>query len=66
MAMETIDHQVKTRIPGTGSSWAAKKEHATAAIIGADAPSGQPVAIQRPQQIRIEIMALAADHNAMP
>ena len=49
-----------------GSSCAAKKEQATAAIIGAEAPSAQPVAIHTPQQIRMATAVPAADHSAMP
>ena len=45
---------------------AAKKEQATAAIIGAEAPSAQPVAIHTPQQIRMATAVPAADHSAMP
>jgi hypothetical protein len=37
-----------------------------AAIIGAFAPSGQPVPIQKTQQIKIALEAPAADHSAMP
>ncbi len=58
--------QAEARMLVAGSSWAAKKEQATAAIIGAEAPSAQPVAIHKPQQIRIGDRAPAADHRAIP
>ena len=53
--MATSDHRPKLRMKRAGSSCAAKNEQATAAIIGADAPSGQPVPIQNAQQIRMAI-----------
>jgi hypothetical protein len=53
---------VQTRKPlmnGTGSSWVEKKQHSTAAIIGAAAPDGQPVRIQKAQQARVATAAAA-------
>src|SRR4051795_13422080 len=64
--MATRDHRPKLRMKRAGSSCAAKNEQATAAIIGADAPSGQPVPIQNAQQIRMAADAPAADHRARP
>jgi hypothetical protein len=51
---------------GAGSSCAAKNEQPMAAIIGADAPSVQPVAIQNAEVIRTTTAAPAADHSASP
>src|ERR1700756_4347065 len=62
--IETSDHQPKLLMPFAGSSCAAKKEQPTAAIIGAEAPSAQPVAIHSAQQSRIARAAPAADHSA--
>src|SRR6267143_5210015 len=45
--MPTIDQHAKLRMLCAGSSWTAKREKPTAAIIGAVAPSGQPLAIQK-------------------
>jgi hypothetical protein len=60
----TSDHQPKLLMPFAGSSCAAKNEQPTAAIIGAEAPSAQPVEIQSAQQSRIAATAPAADHSA--
>ena len=51
---------------GAGSSWAAKKQQATAAIIGAADPSGQPVAIQIAQQASRPRNTPKAESSAMP
>src|SRR3954451_25342585 len=64
--MATSDHRPKLRMKRAGSSCAAKNEHEAVAIIGAEAPSGQPVPIQKAQQIRIADAAPAADHRARP
>src|ERR1700761_1951844 len=66
MITATSDHLPYSRMPTDGSSWPAKNEQATAALIGAEAPSGQPDASQKPQHSSTVITAPAADHNAMP
>ncbi|VUD74159.1 hypothetical protein MET9862_04787 [Methylobacterium symbioticum] len=54
------------RICGAGSSCAAKKQQPTAAIIGAPAPSGQPVAIQIALVRTIARTTPMAESSAMP
>jgi hypothetical protein len=51
---------------GTGSSWVEKKQHSTAAIIGAAAPAGHPVTIQNAQQVSTAATAAKADSRARP
>ncbi len=51
---------------GAGSSWVEKKQHSTAAIIGAAAPAGQPVRIQNAQHSSTATTAAKADSSAIP
>jgi len=56
----------KLTMNGAGSSWAAKKLHPTAAIIGAADPSDHPVVIQIVQVTRMVTNTPTPDSSAMP